>query len=194
VTRAWKHLDRNSRMFLPCWRHVAATLRTRSTNRLPHLPSTSGRTGGISATWCRSGSGSSPCSAAPQPRHYVGLTSKVSRSCSGGTSARVCRWCPACPPRLRPEGGTGGRRLSLTAGGSVEGGLEDLVELKLSRLRSEEVGVPSTLGRSVGLSPSIGGKIRVKWILPLGCRIEGRQWARMRARRHGLHRQDTTRE
>lgn len=33
---------------------------------------------------------------------------------------------------LAPEGGTGGRRLSLTAGGSVEGGLDELVELRLS--------------------------------------------------------------
>ena len=33
---------------------------------------------------------------------------------------------------LAPEGGAGGRRLSLTAGGSVEGGLDELVELRLS--------------------------------------------------------------
>src|SRR5262249_28729034 len=33
---ARKHPVRNSRTFLPCWRQVAATLRTRSTNRLPH--------------------------------------------------------------------------------------------------------------------------------------------------------------
>ena len=33
---------------------------------------------------------------------------------------------------LAPEGGAGGRRLSLTTGGSVEGGLDELVELRLS--------------------------------------------------------------
>jgi hypothetical protein len=33
---ARKQSVRNSKTFLPCWRHVAATLSTRSTNRLPH--------------------------------------------------------------------------------------------------------------------------------------------------------------
>ena len=136
---------RYSSTLRPCWRHAAATLRTPSTNRLPHslavppgnrslmttfsrsvptieratsaprLPAivkavrfpvwptqshafsfasdhdvssmcadraatiaaaTSATTG---LTWCRSGSGSSPRSAAPRPRHCVVLTSKVSR-------------------------------------------------------------------------------------------------------------------
>src|SRR6516165_2341807 len=102
-------------------------------SRWSRYSSTSGRTGGISATWCRTGSGSSPRSAAPQPAQCVGLTSKVSRSRSGGTSARVRRVWPGWPPLLRPDGGAGGRRLTLTAGGSVEGGLDELVEFWLSR-------------------------------------------------------------
>jgi hypothetical protein len=60
------------------------------------------------------------------------MTSKVSRICSGGTSARVRRSWPGWPPRFLPVGGAGGRRLTLTAGGSEEGGLDELVEFWLS--------------------------------------------------------------
>jgi hypothetical protein len=36
ISGARKHAVKNSRTFLPCWRQVAATPSTRSTNRLPH--------------------------------------------------------------------------------------------------------------------------------------------------------------
>ena len=52
----------------------------------------------------------------------------------GWDECRVCRLWPGWPPRFRPDGGTGGRRLTFTAGGSVEGGLEELVEFWLSRV------------------------------------------------------------
>jgi hypothetical protein len=40
---------------------------------------------------------------------------------------------PGWPPRFRPEGEAGGRRLTFTAGGSDEGGFEELGEFWLSR-------------------------------------------------------------
>ncbi len=46
--------------------------------------------------------------ARPQPRQSVGLQSTTAVSRSGGTSSRVCRPCPGCPPRLFPDGGLGG--------------------------------------------------------------------------------------
>ncbi len=50
--------------------------------------------------------------ARPQPRHAAGLQSTTAVSRSGGTSSRVRRPCPGCPPRLFPDGGLGGRRLT----------------------------------------------------------------------------------
>ena len=50
---------------------------------------------------------------------------------SAGTKRRCALRCPGCPPRFRPEGGVGGLRLNPM--GSDEGGLEELVELSLSR-------------------------------------------------------------
>src|SRR4051794_9614487 len=67
----------------------------------------------------------------PQRRQSVGLQSVVVRTLSGGTSRRCALRCPGCPPRFRPEGGVGGLRLNPM--GSDEGGLEELVELSLSR-------------------------------------------------------------
>src|SRR5512143_3719422 len=93
--------------------------------------STTGWMGGTSATWCRSGSGSSPCNSWPHQRHSCGWHSIPCRSCSGGTKTRGWWRGPGCPPRFFPEGGAGGRRL--TEGGSEDGGLEELVEFLLSR-------------------------------------------------------------
>src|SRR4051794_27242356 len=93
--------------------------------------STTGWTGGSSATWCRIGSVSPPCDGWWHQRHSGGLQSMTCRSRAGGTSGRAWRRWPGCPPRFLPEGGAGGRRL--TEGGSEEGGLEELVEFLLSR-------------------------------------------------------------
>ena len=49
----------------------------------------------------------------------------------GSSNGRWCKACPGCPPLRRPEGGLGGARL--TAGGSEEGGREELVEFWLRR-------------------------------------------------------------
>src|SRR3954447_7505353 len=98
--------------------------------RWSRYSSTVGWTGGTSATWCRIGSGSSPCNTWWHQRHWGGLQSMTWRTCSGGASGRACRRWPGCPPRLLPEAGVGGRRL--TEGGSEEGGLEELVEFLLS--------------------------------------------------------------
>src|SRR3954451_7470596 len=100
------------------------------TRRWSRYSSTTGVTGGTSATWCRIGSGSSPDRSVRHQRHSGGLQSMTWRSCSGGTSGRDLRRCPGCPPRFLPEAGTGGRLL--TEGGSEEGGLEELVEFLLS--------------------------------------------------------------
>src|SRR3954451_17769340 len=99
--------------------------------RWSRYSSTTGRTGGTSATWCRIGSGASPCYSSPHRLHSGGLHSITWRSCSGGTKARGWwRW-PACPPRFFPEAGVGGRRL--TEGGSDDGGLEEVVGFLLTR-------------------------------------------------------------
>src|SRR3954467_805768 len=99
--------------------------------RWSRYSSTTGRTGGTSATWCRIGSGASPARAAFPHRDRGGLHSNTWRSCSGGTSERALRRWPGCPPRFLPEAGAGGRRL--TEGGSVEGGLEEVGEFFLIR-------------------------------------------------------------
>ena len=49
-----------------------------------------------------------------------------------GSGRRVRRLWPGWPPRFRPEGGRGGRRLAFTMGGSGEGGLDEFVEFWLS--------------------------------------------------------------
>src|SRR6516165_8481342 len=54
-----------------------------------------------------------------------------SATCPGGTSARWALRCPGCPPRFRLLGEAGGLRFMPT--GSDEGGLDELVELSLSR-------------------------------------------------------------
>src|SRR3712207_8730131 len=60
--------------------------------------------------------------------------SMVCLTWSGGTKGRCRRACPGCPPRLRPEGDLGGRRL--TWGGSLEGG-----DRKSTRLNSSHANI-----------------------------------------------------
>lgn len=60
-----------------------------------------------------------------------GLQSVSVRTFCGGTKLRSALPCPDWPPRFRPEGGVGGLRFKPI--GSDEGGLEELVELSLSR-------------------------------------------------------------
>src|SRR5208282_2863265 len=64
-------------------------------------------------------------------RTLLGLQSVIVRTFCGGTKLRSALRCPGWPPRFRPEGGVGGLRFKPM--GSDEGGLEELVELSLSR-------------------------------------------------------------
>jgi hypothetical protein len=64
----------------------------------------------------------------PHRLDLEGLVELFGRDQRAG-GALVTGW----PPRLRPDGGTLGRRLTLIAGGSVEVGFEELVEFCLSR-------------------------------------------------------------
>ena len=90
--------------------------RTAGRSAVSRYSTTSGRISGTSATWWRIGSGSAP-RRLPQPEQPpAALDDAVSRP--GGTSPRVCRPCPVCPPRRCPDGagraaltwGVGGRR------------------------------------------------------------------------------------
>src|SRR3954453_21956826 len=102
----------------------------RHVKRWSRYSSTTGWTGGSSATWCRIGSGSSPCNGRWHQRHWGGLESVTWRGCLGGKRGRAWRRWPGWPPRFLPEAGAGGGRL--TEGGSEEGGLDELVEFLLS--------------------------------------------------------------
>ena len=76
----------------------------------------------------------------------VGLHSNVSRTFSGGTKARWALRCPGWPPRFFPLGGAGGFRFIPI--GSDEGGLDELVELSLSRVSRSLTPVQGARARS----------------------------------------------
>ena len=89
---------------------------------------TTGATGGSSVTWCRSGAGPRPARGRAHRRQAAGLHS---RTMSGiPAKARSCSGCPGGPPGFLPDFGFGGARL--TAGGSDDGGRDELVEFRLS--------------------------------------------------------------
>ena len=78
----------------PGWLYKDPQVRIRQrgqAKRWSWYSSTAGSTGGNSATWWRSGSGSSPWRSSPHFRQWVGLHTTSLRSCSDGTRARTRR-------------------------------------------------------------------------------------------------------
>ena len=113
---------------------------------------TSGVIGGISITRWRNGSGSSPCNKVPQWRQASGWCSTTSFTRSIGSSFGPDPGWPGWPPRLRPlplrcAGG-------LNPGPSLEGGLEELRELRpiCSRRLASSVARAVSLLRSCSIS------------------------------------------
>ncbi len=92
--------------------------------------------GGISITWCRQGSGSSPCSKVPQRRQASGWCSTTPATRSIGSSSGPDPGYPGWLPRLRPlllrrSGG-------LKPGPSLDGSLEELRQRRTIRSHSSE--------------------------------------------------------
>jgi len=81
-------------------------------------------------TWWRiggsSGLAASADNACPHPSHCVGMYVTIA---VGSRAVRKCPGCPGWPPGLRPVGDEGGRRCH---GGSDEGGLDELEELRFN--------------------------------------------------------------